>query len=485
MRSSPEEVPRIDRSRSETSGLHLDEPIFRIGIEVEWRGISIPGSFNVIFRRGRRDDDEDEDDEDDEEEREQVLFQGALNGNDPNLAANGRLVQAGLMPAKMLVSEALSRRAEMIRLEPKGKMAMAQFFVDGVPFPGPRMPAPAAMAITQMLKLLAGLNITDRTSAQAGGINSEYLEKKWIVRVNTYPLPGGAERLIIRCQDPKVKLESPEDLGFSEELRKRVRELTSKREGLFLAVGPPLSGTSTTCLGLLRCVDAYIYSVYSIASAGKDMMHITDFETNPGDDFNTTVTRVARAEGDVLFVDPIGDAAYAKDVLEGSKKVAIVTEMQAKDAAHAILQLVQWTRDPQLITQQLKYVISQKLVRLLCTKCRQAFRPNPMLLQKLGLPPETKVLYRHPRPIEVDGELEEPDPCNKCGNLGYFGRVALIEAIEMTDGIKQIVLNKGDVAAIKAQARKDGMPSFQSDGLRMVAMGKTSMEELQRAFKQA
>ncbi len=441
----------------------------------------------MIFKRKGRDvdDDDEDDDEDDEEEREQVLFQGALNGNDPNLAANGRLVQAGLMPAKMLVSEALSRRAEMIRLEPKGKVAMAQFFVDGVPFPGPRMPAPAAMAITQMLKLLAGLNITDRTSAQSGGINTEYLEKKWTVRVNTYPLQGGAERLIVRCQDPKVKLESPEELGFSEELRKRVRELTAEKEGLFLAAGPPLSGTSTTCMGLLRCVDAYIYNVLTIAAGGKDMMHIAEFERNPGDDFTTTVTRVSRAEGDVLFIDPIKDADFAKQALEGSKKVAMVTEMQAKDAAHAILQLVQWTRDPQLVTDQVKYVVSQKLVRLLCTKCRQAFRPNPMMLQKLGLPPETKVLYRHPRPIEVDGELEEPDPCNRCGNLGYFGRVALIEAIEMTDGIKKLILEKGDPVAIKAQARKEGMQSFQSDGLRMVAMGKTSMEELQRAFKQS
>ena len=440
----------------------------------------------MIFKRKGRDvDDDDEDDDDDEEEREQVLFQGALNGNDPNLAANGRLVQAGLMPAKMLVSEALSRRAEMIRLEPKGKVAMAQFFVDGVPFPGPRMPAPAAMAITQMLKLLAGLNITDRTSAQSGGINTEYLEKKWTVRVNTYPLQGGAERLIVRCQDPKVKLESPEELGFTEELRKRVRELTAKKEGLFLAAGPPLSGTSTTCMGLLRCVDAYIYNVLSIASVGKDLMHIAEFEQNPGDDFETTVTRVSRAEGDVLFIDPLKDAEFAKQALEGSKKVAMVSEMQAKDAAHAILQLVQWTRDPQLVTDQVKYVVSQKLVRLLCTKCRQAFRPNPMMLQKLGLPPETKVLYRHPRPIEVDGELEEPDPCNRCGNLGYYGRVALIEAIEMTDGIKKLILDKGDPVAIKAQARKEGMQSFQSDGLRMVAMGKTSMEELQRAFKQS
>ncbi len=439
----------------------------------------------MIFNRGRQSDDADEsDDDDDESEREQVLFQGALNGNDPNLAANGRLVQMGLMPAKMLVSEALSRRAEMIRLEPKGKVAMAQFFVDGVPFPGPRMPAPAAMAITQMLKLLAGLNIADRTSAQSGGINTEYLEKKYIVRINTYPLPDGGERLVVRCVDPKVKLESPEDLGFSEDLRKRVRDITAQKQGLVLAAGPPLSGTSTTCLAMLRCVDAYIYTVYSIASSSKDLMHIADFGMNPGDDFQTTVQRVSRAEGDVLYIDPIKDAEMAKEVLEGSKKIALVTELQAKDAAGAILQLVQWTRDPQLVADQVKIVVSQKLVRVLCTRCRQAFRPNPTMLKKLDLPPETKVLYRTPRPIEVDGEIEEPDPCNRCGNLGFFGRIALIEAIEVTDGIKQLILDKGDATALKAQARKDGMQSFQSDGLRMVALGKTSMEELQRVFKQ-
>lgn len=439
----------------------------------------------MIFNRGRQREEADDDDDDDEEEREQVLFQGALNGNDPNLAANGRLVQAGLMPAKNLVSEALSRRAEMIWVVPKGKGAATQFFVDGVAFPAPPMPAPVAMAITQMLKLLAGLNIADRTSAQSGGINTEYLEKKYIVRVNTYPLPEGGERLVVRCIDPKVKLDSPEDLNFSEELRKKVREITSQRDGLVLAAGPPLSGTSTTCMGLLRCVDAYIYTVYSINSTSKDLMHISDFEMNPGDDFPTTVQRVARAEGDVLYIDPIKDADMAKQVLEESKKVAMVTEMQAKDAASAILQLVQWTRDPQLVADQVKIVVSQKLVRLLCTRCRQAFRPNPTMLKKLGLPPETKVLYRTPRPIEVDGEIEEPDPCSRCGNLGYFGRIALIEAIEVTDGIKKLISSgKADANAIKAQAKTEGMQSFTSDGLRMVALGKTSMEELQRVFKQ-
>jgi type IV pilus assembly protein PilB len=187
----------------------------------------------------------------------------------------------------------------------------------------------------------------------------------------------------------------------------------------------------------------------------------------------------------VLFIDPIPDAAVAKDVLEASKKLAIVTEMQAKDAAQAIAQLVQWTKDPQLVADQLKIVVSQKLVRLLCTRCRQAFRPNPAMLKRFGLPPETKVLYRTPRPIEVDGEIEEPDPCSRCGNLGYFGRIALIEYIEMTDGIKKVVLSgKADPNAIKAQAKAESMQSFTSDGLRMVALGKTSMDELQRVFKQ-
>ena len=147
----------------------------------------------MIFGFGRKNDDDDDDD-DDEEEIEYVLFQGALNGVEPDMKGNAKLVQAGLLRAKELVSDALSRRAEMVRLEPKGQFAVSTMYVDGVPFPGAKIPAPAALAITQMLKLLAGLDVKERTKPQSGGIKAQLEEIKYEIRIDTTPIPGG-ERL--------------------------------------------------------------------------------------------------------------------------------------------------------------------------------------------------------------------------------------------------------------------------------------------------
>jgi type IV pilus assembly protein PilB len=159
-----------------------------------------------------------------------------------------------------------------------------------------------------------------------------------------------------------------------------------------------------------------------------------------------------------------------------------VAEITARDAADAIAKLIEMTGEPNMVADRLTAVVSQKLVRLLCTKCRQAFRPHPKLLAKVGLPPETKVLYRA---FEASGDdaAEEEDECEQCGGMGYYGRSALIETIEVTGLVKEAVAAGSDAAAIKSAARKEKMQSFQSDGLRLVAEGKTSIEELQRVFK--
>jgi type IV pilus assembly protein PilB len=437
----------------------------------------------VIFGMGRKGRDDDDDDEDDEEDEELVLFQGAHNGREPNLKENAKLVQAGLMRAKQLVSNALSRRAEMIRLEPKGNAAVATFYVDGIPYPAERMPANMALAVTQMLKLLSGLDVKVRNKPQTGGMSAQYDDNSYNLRIDTQVLPTGGERLIVRSQNKKVRLETPDDLGFSDALKAKIREATASKSGVVLAAGPPMSGVTTTSFAVLRGIDGYLYTIYSLADmSGREVMHIRQFEVNEGDTFEQSVGRAERAEGDVIYIDPLRTPEFTKQVLELASGMCFVTEMTAKDACDGIARLGQMVGNPQLVAERVKLVLSQKLVRLLCGKCRQAYRPHPKLLAKVGLPPETKVLYRA---TEAGGDEAEEDEeiCEKCGGVGYFGRTAMIEVIEMTPGMKEVVAGGGDAAAIKAHARKEKMQSFQSDGVRLVASGKTSLEELQRVFK--
>lgn len=433
---------------------------------------------------GRRADDEDDEDE---EEVELVLFQGALNGKEPNMKENQRLVQAGLNPAKELVTDGLSRRAETIRVEPKGERSQVAFLVDGMPYAGGKLTKPQGLAITQMLKLLAGLDIKVRNQPQSGGLKAQWNELPYELIVQTKPQQDGSELLTVKTRALKGAILSPDELGMSDDLKKKIRTWTSQHKGLSLSVGAPNTGVTTTAFGMLRGVDCYMFQIHTLRDLGtREVNNVSKYAANAEDSLEQTLMRVVRVESDCVFVDPMINADIAKILFSIQDKIALLSEMPAKDCASAIVQLVQWVGDASLVANGLMGLINTKLIRKLCPECKQAYRPNPKLIAKVGLPADTKTLYRKPVATENEqGEVEEPDPCEKCNDTGYFGRTGIFEYIEMSDGVKECIISGGDANAIRTLARKEGMTTFSKDALRHVATGVTSLEELQRVFKPA
>lgn len=425
------------------------------------------------------------------EEREEVdyvVFQGALDGREVNLAANARLAEAALVPTKELVTDAILRRAEAIRVDPKGDRAIVTLMIDGVPYSGGRMAKQQGHAITQMAKLLSGLDIKIRNKPQSGGIKAELEGKKYELRIKSAPAEGGVEKLQIAVRNLSKSLQTPDELGFSPEMKTKIREITSGKSGIILITGPPSSGTTTTAFAVLRTVDAYQYTIYTIADRmGRDLPNVVPFEVIPGDDPQTTLDRAVRQEADVIYLDPLRDKETAQLMFKNQSRVALISEYagkDTKDVAHAVVDLIQLVGDPKLVTDGLAAIISQKLIRLLCTKCRAAYRPNPKIIAKVGLPPETRTLFRPPPTTYVDdrGNEVELEPCNACGGVGYLGRVAMFEMIEMTDEMKKIIAKSPTPGDIKTAMRAQKMLTLQREGMRLVVEGKTSLEELQRVF---
>ncbi len=435
-------------------------------------------------KKQRQDEKHDEDDEDDEDDNvDLVNFQGALEGRTADMAANTRLVQVALRPTKDLVTEGLERRAEVMRMDIKGEKAQVALMIDGMPYAGPRLAKSQANAVIQMLKVLCGLDARVKGKPQSGGVKAEFQGIKYELTVEVAPQPDSSERLTIRVRNLSIRLETPQDLGFSDSLRQTIRDLTSNRRGLIVCCGMPGTGVTTTTYALLRGIDVYLYSIYSIAKTSRELLNIKQFEVNPGDDLQTSMMRMIREEADVIFVDPIRDADTTQQLMSVADRICVISEMQAKDCANALAQLAEWSGDPQKASELIEGAFSQKLVRLLCTQCREAFRPNPKLLEKVGLPPETKILYRKGVPAVNEKTGEEDDPCEKCGGVGFYGRMAMIEAIIVTDPIRKLIASSAPPDQIKALARAEGCLTFHRDGLRLVAEGKTSLEELQRVFK--
>lgn len=426
----------------------------------------------------------DNDDDEEADEIDLVSFQGTIDGTPVDLKPHSKLVQVGLVPAKEMVTDGLSRRAETIRLDIKGERGQTTLYVDGVAYAGSRMAKNEAMAIMQMMKLLAGCDPKDRSKPQKGGLKATFEDRPYEALVETSFSSEGAERLYVRLRNLKVKLDTPEELGFPVKLKPLVRELVAKRRGLILATGPSGSGVTSTRFGLVRAIDVYLYAIFTLADAGtRELPNITKFEVVEGDDVETTLSRISRAEGDVVFLDPLEGAEQLKLLTDPCEKMVLISEIAAKDAASAIALVGKWLEDPAKAASLLELVVSQKLIRLLCKDCKEAFRPNPKLLAKVGLPPETKVLYRKPEPPEEDNPKAAPlEPCETCGDVGYVGRTAMYEYIQMTDQIRKLVAKGAAPDQIKAQARAEGMLTLNKDGMRLVAEGRTSLEELQRVF---
>lgn len=423
--------------------------------------------------------------EEEEPEIEHVKFLGPFSGGEVNLAANQKLVDAGLVRAKDLVSDALSRRAESLRIEPKGPQAVVGLMVDGVPYPSGRLSKQEALAITQMLKLLGGMDIKNRKAAQTGGMKAEFEGKKYDLHLTSEPVED-AERLTIKAINQNIKLESAQDIGMSEDLKKKVRSIC-EAHGVILITGPANSGMTATTFAVLRSLDAYLFSIQTACDIGGRTLHnISQFAVNPEDPLSQTIQRTIRSETNVLLIEPLRTADLTKEAFSKAEDITLLSEFPAKDIPSALLQLIEWLGDPKVVADNLRGLLSTKLVRTLCPSCKQAYKPNPQFLQKAGLPETVSVLYRKPQPTKNEqGQLVDPEPCKKCGNIGYFGRTGLFEFLEVTEEMKQVILGKPDAAAIRAQMKKEKMLTFQQDGLRQVADGRTSLEELQRVFSPA
>lgn len=431
----------------------------------------------MIFFFGRKSSRNDDDEDDDYgDSADEVNFRGTLNGVQPDLIANEKLVEAGLDRAKEILADAFARRAGALRFDPKADRFLTTLIIDGVPFAADRLPKQEGLAVTQVLKLVGGMNVKDRRNAQTGGMKVEYKEKKLELRMNSVGVEGG-ERLLVRINDPSVKLETLNDLGVDESLRTKIRAAGS-RKGLFFVVGPPGSGNSTTFYAVLRGLDPYLHQIFTLGNTdNRHLDNITAFEKNEGDDLDTSLQRVLRVDGDILQVDPPKDADELKVLLKYTENASILAEFPSRDVVGALQLLTAWSGDPAAFSTSINGILSQKLLRVLCSKCKQAFKPNPQFLKRVGLPESTSLLYRAP---SADDDAAS---CRKCGGTGYFGRKAIFEFLEMTDEMRALVAKNPDPAEIRAQMKKDDAVTFQRDGLRLISVGETSLEELQRVFK--
>lgn len=395
-------------------------------------------------------------------------------------AAASRQVESskGYLAARELIYDAILRRATDVHLEPTEEELAVRYRIDGVLRTAEPFDRGTGDALINVFKVLSAIDITERRKSQDGSFRADMEGRDIDFRVATQGTNAG-EKLSIRILDQSNSVSSLDELGMRKQLQAQLTELIKQPHGLFLSCGPTGAGKSTTLYAALSEIDRHMVNVITVEDPIEyKMENVTQIEINTkaGQSFANSLRSILRQDPDVVMVGEIRDDETARIACQAANTGHMVfSTIHANDAITALFRMIDLGVEPFLIASSLSGIMGQRLVRRLCTDCRETYAPDPAMLKKLGLPPEkVPVLYRPPK-IEA--------PCETCGGIGYYGRIGVYELLVLNDRLRDLLRDNPVLSAIKAEARKNGMLYLREEGLRLVIKGETSLEELVRVVK--
>jgi len=407
--------------------------------------------------------------------------------------ANG--IQARQNPgytyAMALLAEALSKRADSLMLDYTQAAVALQFSVDGLPQNAPQRDRASGDAMLVCFKLLADLKPGERQARQEGRFGAEFRGQKYIVNLVSQGVKTG-ERVMFKLLPKKLPFGNLDDLGMRDKMRDQFKALINSGRGLTIFSAPPGLGLSTTWKFAIEAADRFIRDYVAVESktfTDDEIINVNPYRYDPaaGETPESVLRNVLLKQPDAIVIPEIPNKETMEILLQfinDDEKMAI-TRVPARDACEAILRLLPLADDREGFAKSLKMVINQRLIRKLCD-CKQAVPAPPQLLQQLGIPPgRVQVLYREWQPPPPDPKAKEPPPvCAKCQGVGYLGRTAIFELLEVTDALREIIIKTPQLDALRQAARQGGHKSIKEEGILLLVKGVTSLPELQRILQQ-
>jgi len=398
--------------------------------------------------------------------------------------------------AVMMVAQALNSRADQVLIDFTAQGAAIRFRVDGLWEKMPPLDRETADGMLVVLKRLTMLNPLDRKSLQKAKLPVKYRAVDWVFQFTSQGVPNG-ERALILIQPKKIVLNTLSDLGMRDKMQVKYKELINTKSGLFIFSGPPGHGLPTTWRVGLEAADRFMRDFHCIFDQSLDepeLINITNHTFNAAADetpMNVLKSLLLKQPDVLVFPD-----LFSKEVVElVCEEVAdehrfAITRTVADSAVEALLRLLATYRSSAKQLLEITCgVINQRLIRRLCSDCRQSFQPSPQLLQKLGVPPgRIQQLYQPyipPPPeqrVDANGKPLEIPICKKCGGRGYYGRAAVYELLVMDAELRKAILQNPTPESVLAVARKMGFLTIQEEGILAVLTGLTSLQELQRVL---
>lgn len=365
-----------------------------------------------------------------------------------------------------ILFQAVKERASDIHIEPFEKELEVRFRIDGILYQMLTPPKVVQEALTSRVKIMAALNIAEKRLPQDGRFRVIVAGRDVDIRVSIVPTFFG-ERVVLRLLDKQKGLLSLSDIGLSRSNVTIMERLLNRSNGIILVTGPTGSGKTTTLYSALNKLNSPEKNIITIEDPIEyQLKGVGQIQVNARIDltFANGLRSVLRQDPDIIMVGEIRDAETAEIAMQSSLTGHLVlSTLHTNDSATAVTRLIDMGVEPFMVASTLSAVIAQRLVRVICPHCKEAYKPE-RLYAGIVMPP---LLYRG-------------RGCEKCFNLGSIGRMGIYELLLIDSELCSMVIRRAPAGAIKDYAVAKGMQTLRDDGLVKAAAGITTIEEVLR-----
>jgi len=376
----------------------------------------------------------------------------------------------------LIVSEAVQLRASDIHIEPFENEVRIRYRIDGVLVKRDSPPRRLLGALLSRLKIMAKMDIAERRRTQDGRIKVTVGDKELDLRVSMLPTNHGQSCVMRLLDKDNIKI-GVRQLGLSEKAFQIFQNLIKRPNGIFLVTGPTGSGKTTTlyaALNELNGPDRKIITAEDPVEYYLPGINQVEVKHDIGLDFARIIRSVLRQAPNIILVGEMRDTETAEMGIQASLTGHLVfSTLHTNDAPSAITRLIDMGVPPYLVASSLMAVLAQRLVRVICTKCRQPYTPSKTLLDSAGITAAQA----------AQATFYKGKGCGACQKTGFRGRIGVYELMVMTPKIRDLAFNSSPAQTIRREAINGGMDTLYTDGVRKVLNGVTTLEEVFRVAK--
>jgi type IV pilus assembly protein PilB len=380
-------------------------------------------------------------------------------------------------PVTKLVSSiirgAIDARASDVHIEPQESDLRVRYRVDGILRSAITVPASAQNEVLSHIKILSGMDISEKRLPQDGHMSLRHSNKDYDLRVSSLPSVGG-EKIVIRILDKSANKWDLDAVVTSAADNAKFRELATNPYGMILITGPTGCGKTTTLYSLLQLLNTPGTNIVTVEDPVEYRVDgITQVQVKPvaGLTFASALRSILRQDPDIILIGEIRDGETAEIAVSAALTGHLVlSTLHTNDATGAISRLINLGVPPFLAGSALLGAVAQRLVRRCCPKCRKPYKPTREELKLLG---GTKRVGRNSHLVRGEG-------CADCYQSGYKGRKSIYEILTVTTAIRRMIMDGANGDVIEEQAVKEGMQTLYRSAIEEVIQGTTTVEEISR-----